>query len=586
MDLPNLRWWGWGTVDQTFPLEGRSRFWPTLRAWLDLPDDLEERPPVPLEEIALRPPRLDEPVLASLRRLVGDEAVRTDRQARVEHACGKAYRDLVRLRAGEVPNPPDAVVYPADEGQVAALLAWAADREIAVIPFGGGSTVLGAVEPPSGDRPVITLDMARMDRVTALDRRSWTAHIQAGARGPEVEAQLGAQGFTLGHFPQSFEFSTLGGWIATRGAGQTSTGYGKIEHMTLAVRLVTPVGILDTRAVPAAATGPRLLDLVIGSEGAYGVIVEAVMRVRPKPEVQDYRGFLFPTLEDGIAALQDLMQQGPRPTIARLSDGPETAALAALAREHRGLRGLFDQALEGYLVRKGFRFGGRFLEQALAGEVRPEEGAVFLLLGYDGPVGKVQQHWSRATALCRDHGGMPLGRAPGEAWKRGRFADPYLRDVLLGVGVMVDTVETATSWSNLRHLYREMRAAIRAAIQAGGGGPGYVMTHISHVYEEGASLYATFLGRQVPGREVEQWWEVKRAATEAILAAGGTLSHHHGVGRDHVQWLEREIGPVGGKVLRALKETLDPVGIMNPGVLVPFLPQGHGEPRGKPGEDL
>ncbi|HEC36299.1 MAG TPA: FAD-binding oxidoreductase [Anaerolineae bacterium] len=553
MDVPNLRWWGWGTLDQTYSLENRPRFWPMLRAWLQLPDDLQERPPVPLEEIDLRPSRLDDPVLASLRRLVGEEAVRTDRRVRVEHACGKAYRDLVRVRAGMAPNPPDAVVYPADEGQVVAVLVWAADRDIAIIPFGGGSTVLGAVEPEPGDRPVITLDMARLDRLVSLDRTSWTARIQAGATGPEVERQLNSQGFTLGHFPQSFEFSTLGGWIATRAAGQTSTGYGKIEDMTQAVRLVTPAGIAETRDTPATATGPSLLQILVGSEGTYGVITEATMRVWPCPEVQDYRGFLFHTLEEGVAALRDLMQHGPRPTIARLSDADETAGFAMMSHEHHGLRALVDRALETYLARKGHSLAG---------------GSCFLLLGYDGEVERVKPLWKRASTVCRDHAALPLGRAAGRSWKRDRFAHPYLRDTLLGVGVMVDTLETATSWSNIMHLYEEMTAAIRAAILATGGGPGYVMTHVSHMYEWGASLYVTFLGRQVPGQEVEQWWAVKQAATEAILAAGGTLSHHHGIGRDHASWLVQEIGPVGVTVLKALKRTLDPAGIMNPGVLL------------------
>ncbi|HIP87291.1 MAG TPA: FAD-binding oxidoreductase [Anaerolineales bacterium] len=553
MDIPNLRWWGWGTLDRTFSLEERPRFWPTLRSWLDLPEDLQERPPVPLEEIDLRPSRLDDPMLASLRRLVGEESVRTDRRARIEHACGKAYRDLVRVRAGQVPNPPDAVVYPADEGEVVAVLAWAADRDVVVIPFGGGSTVLGAVEPLPGDRSVISVDMARLDRLVMLDRCSWVARIQAGATGPEVETQLGEHGFTLGHFPQSFEFSTLGGWIATRGAGQTSTGYGKIEQMTLAVRMVTPVGVLETREAPAVATGPCLLDIVVGSEGAYGIITEATMRIRPRPQVQDYRGFLFRTLEEGIAALRDLMQHGPPPTIARLSDAEETAASLALAHEHRGLRALIEQVVEGYLARQGYR-------------VAPD-GSCFLLLGYDGVASRVARRWRRAEEICRDHGGFSLGRSAGESWKRDRFAHPYLRDLLLGVGVMVDTVETATSWAHLLRLYEEMTTAIRAAVRAGDGGPGYVMTHISHIYAEGASLYTTFLGRQIVGREVEQWWEVKRAATEAILSAGGTLSHHHGIGRDHVPWLTREVGPVGVRILRVLKETLDPAGVMNPGVL-------------------
>ncbi|MCS7282741.1 MAG: FAD-binding oxidoreductase [Anaerolineae bacterium] len=553
MDLPNLRWWGWGTLDRTFPLEGRPHFWPTLKEWLGLPEELTERPPVPLEAVRLRPSRLDDPVLASLRRLLGEDTVRLDLRARVEHAFGKAYRDLVRARAGMFPNPPDAVVYPADEGQVAALISWAVDREILLIPFGGGSTVLGAVEPPEDDRPAITVDLARMDQLRWLDRVSHLACIQAGATGPEVEAQLNAQGFTLGHFPQSFEFSTLGGWIATRAAGQTSTGYGKIEDMTQAVRMVTPVGVVETRNTPATATGPRLLDLFVGSEGTLGIITEAVMRVRPLPEVQDYRGFLFRRLEDGIAALRDLMQAGPRPTIARLSDAPETAAFAALAHTHSGLRALLDRVAEWYLGRKG---------------LTPGDEACFLLLGYDGPAREVRALWRRATAVCRDHGGFPLGRRFGESWKRERFVHPYLRDTLLGVGVMVDTLETATTWSNLMHLYEVMTGAVRAALCETDGGPGYVMTHISHIYPWGGSLYTTFLGRQAVGAEIEQWWTVKRAATEAILAAGGTLSHHHGIGRDHASYLDGEIGPVGLRALRAIKDALDPMGVMNPGVLL------------------
>ncbi len=553
MDIPDLRWWGWGTLDRSFSLENRPHFWPALRSWLGLPDELVERPPVPLESISLRPSRLDDPVLASLRRLLGDDAVRLDARTRIEHACGKAYRDLVRVRAGVVPNPPDAVVYPANEGQVAALIAWAADRDIIVIPFGGGSTVLGAVEPPPDDRPAISLDLARLDRVVSLDRDSRTARIQAGATGPEVETQLNARGFTLGHFPQSFEFSTLGGWIATRAAGQTSTGYGKIEHMTQAIRLVTPVGILETCDTPATATGPGLLEFFIGSEGTCGVITEATMRIWPRPVVQDYRGFLFPRLEDGIAALRDLMQHGPRPTIARLSDAEETAGFAAMAHAHSGLRALLDRAIERYLAWKGHSLTG---------------GSCFLLLGYDGKPEDVRPLWRRATTICRDHGGLPLGRSVGESWKRERFAHPYLRDTLLGIGVMVDTLETATTWSNLLNLYGAMTAAIRAAIRETGGGPGYVMTHISHIYPWGGSLYTTFLGRQVPGEEIEQWWTVKRAATEAILAAGGTLSHHHGIGRDHAPWLGQFVGPVGLAALRAVKSALDPTGIMNPGVLL------------------
>lgn len=555
MDIQNLRWWGWGTLDQSFDLEGRTAFWPGLERMLELPRDRELRPPVTLEEINLRPTRLDDRLLNSLRKLLGEDATFTDRRTRVEHAYGKSYRDLIRLRAGYVPHPPDAVVYPADEGQVAALLAWAADHDVAVIPFGGGSSVLGGVEPQPSDRRCITLDLARLDSVLSVDPVSRTARIQAGATGPEVEAQLNAQGFTLGHFPQSFEFSTLGGWIVTRAAGQNSIGYGKIEHLTQAVRVVTPVGVVETRDTPATAAGPSVLGLMLGSEGTYGVLTEATMRLHPLPEVQDYRGLLFRTFDDGLAAFRDLMQSGLHPAIVRLSDPSETAAYALMSHQHHGLRGLLDKVLEGYLGFRGYGF----------------DDSCLMILGFDGKRDEIEDRWHRALEVCRDRRGLHLGRSIGRSWQRDRFAQPYLRDDLLDNSVLVDTLETATTWSNLMSVYEAMIAALKSAIAATGGGPGAVLTHVSHAYPHGASLYATFLGCQTsrdPLDNQEQWRTIKRETTDAILAAGGTLSHHHGIGRDHAPWLEEEIGPAAMGALRALKQTFDPADIMNPGVLL------------------
>ena len=555
MDIQNLRWWGWGTLDQSFDLKGRTAFWPGLERMIEAPRERKLHPPVTLEEIELRPTRLDDRRLTLLRKLLGAEAVFTNRRARVEHAYGKSYRDLVRMRAGHIPHPPDAVVYPADEDQIAALLVWAADNDVAVIPFGGGSSVLGGVEPQPGDRLCITLDLARMDRVLSVDPVSRTARIQAGATGPEVEAQLNAQGFTLGHFPQSFEFSTLGGWIVTRAAGQNSIGYGKIEHLTQAVRVVTPAGIVETKDTPATAAGPSIRRLMIGSEGTYGVLTEAAMRLHPLPEVQDYRGLLFRTLDDGLAAFRDLMQSGLHPAIVRLSDPPETEAYALMSHEHHGLRKLFDKALEGYLGLRGYGL----------------DSSCLMVLGFDGRPDDVDYRLNLALEICRDHRGLHLGRSIGRSWKRDRFAQPYLRDDLLENGVLVDTLETATTWSNLLSVYQAMTAAMKNAITATGGGPGAVLTHVSHAYPHGASLYSTFLGRQAssdPLENQEQWRTIKRNTTEAILAAGGTLSHHHGVGQDHAPWLEEEIGPAAMQALRALKQTFDPGNIMNPGVLL------------------
>jgi len=561
MDVENLRWWGWGTLDETYLLERRPNFWPMLEERLALSDSAveQETPPVALEDMSLPPGRLDDPVLSSLRRLLGDESVRVDSRSRIEHAYGKSYRDLVRIRAGYIPHPPDAVVYPTGEADVVALLAWAAERDVAVVPFGGGSSVVGGVEPPHDDGATITLDLAHLDQILAIDREARTARIQAGARGPEIEARLNEDGFTLGHFPQSFEFSTLGGWIATRAAGQTSIGYGKIEDLTQAVRMVTPAGIIETKNVPAKATGPSICEIMVGSEGIYGVITEATMRIHARPEVEDYRGILFRSFADGIAAFRDLMQDDAiRPSIVRLSDEAETAAYAALMRQHSGLRGLADRVAASYLRLRGYDL---------------TEDTALMVLGFDGSREWVPQQWSLALELGRAHGGLPLGRSVGRAWKRERYAQPYLRDILLGHGILVDTLETATTWSNLMPLYRALVAALKGAITANGGGPGYVMTHVSHAYPQGASLYSTFLGRQIPTSDPRvqqaQWEGIKEVATTAILDAGGTLSHHHGVGRDHAPWLEQEVGQVGVRALRGLKEALDPGRIMNPGILLP-----------------
>jgi alkyldihydroxyacetonephosphate synthase len=374
-----------------------------------------------------------------------------------------------------------------------------------------------------------------------------------------VEAQLNARGFTLGHFPQSFEFSTLGGWVATRSAGQNSIGYGKIEDMTQAVRVVTPIGIVETKDTPATAAGPSLLHQLVGSEGTYGVITQAEMRIQPLPQTKDYRGILFRCLEDGIDAFRDLMQSSAlRPSIIRLSDAPETTAQVVMSHVHHGLRRLADTLTERYLTVRGYD---------------PGNGSTLMLLGFDGSSDWVSKQWDQALEICGDHGGLSLGRTVGRSWIRDRYALPYLRDTLLGHGILVDTVETATSWSNLLRLYETMVIAMKGAISATGGGPGYVMTHISHAYPQGASLYSTFVGRQVDDPDLlakqAQWQAVKRAATEAILTAGGTLTHHHGIGRDHVPWLEEEIGRMGVSALRVLKQTFDPVGIMNPGILLP-----------------
>lgn len=555
MDLPNLRWWGWGALDQSYDLSNRPGFWPFMQAQLGVEQGALSEP-VSLDSISLPPPLLDRQVLQELREILGATIVDYDPKVRILHAYGKSYKDLIRLRRGEVTHPPDAVVFPESEAHIVALFEWAAHagRGAVLIPFGGGSSVTSGVEP-HGERPALTLDLARLNHILKLDVVSQTVTAQAGIFGPALERAVNVRGLTLGHFPQSYEFSTLGGWIATRSAGQTSVGYGKIEAMIQAVRALTPAGVIETKPTPASATGPSLLQALVGSEGTFGIITQATVRLHLKPQVSDYRGVMFRSFEEGVAAVREIMQGGTDVVMARLSDAAETAASLALNRtpaSASALAGMITKIGLSALRAQGYDLGGQ---------------ACLLILGVEGTRAHVAHNMRAAISICRRHGGFDLGRSIGKAWLRERFALPYLRDTFLGLGLMVDTLETATTWDNLLQLYAALTDALRHAIRAEGVRP-YVMTHVSHSYSDGASLYCTFLGKQIPGHEIEQWWAVKRAATEAILANGGTLSHHHGIGADHALWLESEHGALGIEVMRALKATLDPRGILNPGILL------------------
>jgi alkyldihydroxyacetonephosphate synthase len=475
----------------------------------------------------------------------GGPALRTDHGDRVAHAAGKGYPDLVRLRAGAPEGAPDGVVYPSSTAQVQAVLKLCARHSLAVVPFGGGTSVVGGVEPLRGaHEAVLALDTRRLAAFGSLDRESLTVTVGAGMRAPALEAELGRRGLTLGHYPQSFEYVSLGGCAATRSAGQASTGYGRFEQMVLGLSLAAPAGALALAAVPATAAGPELRRVLVGSEGTLGVICELALRVRPAPVARSYEGVFFRSFAAGAQALRALAQGHAAPDVARLSDERETDMSLALAGT-AGLKGALGRR---YLGARGYG------------------GGCLAIFGFEGDAEAVAQRRKRALTVVRAHEGLPVGRSPGRAWVAQRFAAPYLRDELLTHGVMVETLETATSWSNLERLHSAVGGVIGEALRAQGT-PGLVMCHVSHLYETGASLYFTFLARQREGQEIEQWRAVKHAASEAIVNGGGTITHHHAVGRDHAPWLEREVGAEGVGMLRALKEQLDPAGIMNPGKL-------------------
>jgi alkyldihydroxyacetonephosphate synthase len=538
-----MRWWGWGEAGHPAALPEHALDF--LRESVGVAPS--PRPPVALDRVRLDAPGLSEPVLAELRQILGAEGVRDGHEQRVLHAAGKGYTDLVRLRAGEPEGAPDAVLYPAGHDQVRAVLELCARCSIAVVPFGGGTSVVGGVAPLRGEHGgVVALDMGRMGALLALDHESATVTVQAGMRAPALERQLAASGLTLGHFPQSFEYVSLGGCAATRSAGQASTGYGAIEKMVLGLRLAAPAGDIALPAVPASAAGPGLRQLLVGSEGVLGVISELSLRVRPAPRERIYEGLFFEDLAAGLQALRTLAREHVLPDVTRLSDEQETRMSLALAGDG-GVKGRLGRA---YLGLRGYGAG------------------CLAIFGFEGSERDVARRRARALELARGCGALKVGRSPGEAWLHGRFAAPYLRDELLGRGVMVETLETATQWSKVHALHRDVANAIATALEAWGT-PGLVMCHVSHVYETGASLYFTFIARQREGDEIAQWQSVKEAAAGAILDAGATITHHHAIGRDHAPWMQREVGAVGVRALRALKAELDPAGIMNPCKLLP-----------------
>jgi alkyldihydroxyacetonephosphate synthase len=525
---PRMRWWGWGVDRDATALPDKAR--EMLREAFSI--EGEPAPPVELDDVRLPEPALDAGVRGGLASVVGADALRDDRLARVGHAVGKSYPDLVRIRGGDGSSAPDAVVYPASHDEVLAVLELCSAERVAVTPFGGGSSVVGGVEPRrDGLAAAISLDLARMDRLIGADATSLTATFEPGCTGPRVEELLAAEGLTLGHFPQSWEYATLGGFVATRSAGRASTGYGRIDEVVLGVRLATPAGTIELPPVPATAAGPGLRGLVVGSEGTLGVITEATLGVKHVPAVKLNEGWAFDSWQAGCGAFRAMEQAGAAADVCRLSDEAETA-----------------------------------LNAAASGHDAP--GPCLAVVGWEGDADDVAGRAEATRRHLEGAGARPLGEDAGARAGRNYFAGPYLRDELLGMGVLVETLETATTWTRLQELYAGVGNAIREALAARGT-DALVMCHVSHLYPSGASLYFSFFARQERGAELEQWHAAKSAACDAIVAHGGTITHHHAVGRDHAAWMPQEVGELGVEALRGLKQTLDPAGIMNPGKLLP-----------------
>jgi alkyldihydroxyacetonephosphate synthase len=527
VNIRRQKHWGWGFEDQRPPpAEVRARA-AGLASHLGFPaGEVEE--PLPLERVRLRPPRIDPP--AALAAMCA-----SDTHARASHALGKSYADVVNGFRGRFEEPPDFVARPRAEAELERLLEWCSSERVAAVPYGGGTSVVGGVSPkvdPSYNGAV-SVDLRSLDRVLELDPVSRAARIQGGASGPVLEAQLGEHGLTLRHFPQSFEFSTLGGWIATRAAGHFATVRTHIEDFVEAVRAITPAGVWASRRLPGSGAGVSPDRMLAGSEGTLGVITEAWVRVQPRPAHRRSAAVRFVSFAEGAECVRAISQSGLEPANCRLIDAGEARVTMA---------GDGTYAL--------------------------------LVLGFESTDHEVETPMRRALEICAAHGGSvsAAGQRPGadavSSWREAFLGAPYVRDLFVAMGVLSETFETAITWERFPAFHERVVAAASAAVREVCGEHGLLSTRFTHVYPDGPAVYFTVLAPAKRGEEVAQWGEIKRAASDAVIAEGGTITHHHAVGRDHRPWYERQRPEPFAEALRAAKAAVDPAGVMNPGVLI------------------
>lgn len=531
------RWNGWGDETTLYPLpESAAHYLATLIG------EGQSLPDASLEQALAACP---------VSRIPPHSLIQTDAYERLLHARGQSTPDWIALRSGKVGVFPDGVAHPIDEGQVRDLIDYARQNQVRLVPYGGGTSVVGHINPLESQSPVLTVDLSRQNKLFELDTASRLATFGAGVCGPELEQQLNHHGYTLGHFPQSFELSTLGGWIAARSSGQQSYFYGRIEDLLAGVSLETPAGLLDLPPLPASAAGPDLRQVVLGSEGRMGIITRAILRVRPLPESETFYGIFFRSWEQGAEAVRQIAQERIAISMARLSNSQETETTLALSGKER----LVARA------KRGLSWLGYGDERSL------------LIFGVTGAREAVSRARRQALHIARSHGGLDMitqypARMIGEMWRKSRYLTPYLRNTLWERGYIVDTLETALPWSQLMSAASPIQEMLRSGLQAWDERV-WVFAHLSHIYRDGASLYITYIFRRSadPDETLARWQALKTAASRQVVAQRGTISHQHGVGTDHAPYLEAEKGAVGMSLIRSIAHTVDPQGIMNPGKL-------------------
>jgi alkyldihydroxyacetonephosphate synthase len=526
------RWNGWGDERIEYPLPELAKEYLSrlLREGAKIPD-------ASFKEVVRSVPSS---------RLPGHPLISTSSEDRVRHTCGQSLPDWIALRSGQIHSFPDGVVYPTSNVEIREVIQFSRSNQFILIPYGGGTSVVRHINPPLGDIPSITVDLSELNQLLDLDDISQIASFGAGTRGPDLERQLNNLGFTLGHFPQSFEFSTLGGWVATRSSGQQSYYYGRIEDLFMGGHIETPQGAIDIQHYPASAAGPDLKHMILGSEGRLGIISRASVAVRPIPEFEGFYGIFFRDWDNGLSAVKEMTQNNIPLSMMRLSDAQETETTLILS----GRRNLIRWAKIG-LDKIGYH-----------------DKRCLLIVGITGDKDRTARTRRLMIRSCWKNGGLNTGMTIGKMWQKSRFLAPYLRNSLWEAGYALDTLETAASWNNVQLVKDNTIAAIIDTCHALGEEV-LAFGHLSHVYQTGASIYITYLFRRSADADqnLHRWQEMKNAASEAIVDSGGTISHQHGVGRDHAPYIESEKGHLGLELISTINQSLDPDGLMNPGVM-------------------
>ncbi len=546
------KWWGWGEEGLAYRYEDKPKFPGFVQKMVGVDITRPVKPIPPFSSLDVPASELSDDLRAKFVDAIGEKYVQTDDETRVVHAYGKGVRDLIRIRKGDLGRVPDVVLYPGTQEEVEAIVDASVEADAVLIPFGGGSNIVAALEAEPGEtRQVISVNLGRMSKVLEIDETSGLAHIQAGVFGPDMEDQLKARGWTMGHHPDSFVWSTLGGWIATRSSGMQSDKYGDIADIVRGLTMVMPGQVLQLRPLPSSSSGPSVREMVLGSEGRLGVITSAWVNVHRIPEVRELQAYFFPTYEDGLKACEQIVSSDASVMMARVSDPIETQYIMANGKKSGRVSSLANKAIQKIMLQKGWDL----------------EKIAMSFIGFEGSANHVRYEKGLVGKIVKDNGGMGVGKGPGTLYDQKKYDTPYIRDFMLDRGLICDVSETTTPWKYAAEIHAKIVDRFAKAMDDLGV-RGVVFCHLSHSYHSGACQYFTFAIADDSDNQEATYDAAKRVIQESFMDFHGTVSHHHGVGEEHSPWMDQDISPAGVFIQRKLFEGVDPGRNLNPGKII------------------